>query len=292
MTDIVIGIDGSPGAALALRWAVREAELRHAAVTAVMAWGLLDQHHPGGDDTFDPHYGVKQAAEALASAVEAAVGADAGDAIEQRVVNDLPARALLDAATGADLLVVGARGLGGFRSLVLGSVSEQCLHHAPCPVAVVRRVGSAASRSLTGGGPERIVVGVDGSESAQRAIRWALDEARARRATLVLVHAWQPAFVGGDSFLPVPADSAAMAEIAQHLLERSANAEDTDGIVVERLAACGAAPEALIDAAEGASLVVVGSRGRGGFSGLLLGSVGHQVAGHAPCPVVVVPDER
>jgi nucleotide-binding universal stress UspA family protein len=292
MTDIVIGIDGSSGASTALRWAVREADLRKQKVTAVMAWGLLDQHHAGGEKAFDANYGPKQASEALAAAVEAAVGPEAAIAIEQRVVCDLPARALLEIAADADLLVVGARGLGGFRSLVLGSISEQCLHHAPCPVAVVRRLGDTAAASLTSGRPERIVVGVDGSDAGGAALHWALAEARLRRATVRLVHAWQPAFVGGDTFLPVPAESRAMEEIAERLLERVAATEDTGELTIERRAVCSPAPHALVEAAAGASLVVVGSRGRGGFAGLLLGSVSHQVAGHAPCPVVVVPNRR
>ncbi len=137
--------------------------------------------------------------------------------------------------------------------------------------------------------PERIVVGFDGSEGARAAFRWALDEARARQAPVRLVHAWQPAFVGGDAFLPVSADSQAMAQVAEHTLHAAVADEGTEGVTVEHVAVCGSAPEALMQEAADATLVVVGSRGRGGFAGLLLGSVAQQLARHSETPVVVLP---
>jgi nucleotide-binding universal stress UspA family protein len=141
---IVVGIDGSDGAAHALRWAIEEsARWDGCEVDAVMAWGFLDQHHVEGDE-FEPHYGSEQATAALRAYVERAVGADRAGAVSLRPVNDFPARGLIEAAGEADLLVVGARGLGGFRSLLLGSVSQQCLQHASCPVVVIRD-GEAAS---------------------------------------------------------------------------------------------------------------------------------------------------
>ena len=84
-------------------------------------------------------YGEPQAREALEARVAAVVGDDPAITIEYRTMNDLPAAGLIDAAAGADLVVVGARGLGGFRGLLLGSVSQQVLHHAPCPAVVVRQ---------------------------------------------------------------------------------------------------------------------------------------------------------
>ena len=287
MDEIVVGMDGSPGAAAALRWAVAEGRFRDRPVTAVMAWGLLDQHHPGGDRHFDPDFGDEMAGKALAADVEAALGAEAAADVGRRTVCDLPAAALLDTSDGAEMIVVGARGLGGFRSLLLGSVSDQVLHHATCPVAVVR-VGAEDGDGR--GGP--VVVGIDGSASAGGALRWAIAEARVRDVPLLAVHAWQPAFVGGDAFLPVPAESDAMDESAAHLLERSLAAEDTSGVTVRTVQECSGAATALLDAATEASLVVVGSRGQGGFAGLLLGSVSQHVARHAPCPTVVVPHDR
>jgi nucleotide-binding universal stress UspA family protein len=281
MTGIVIGTDGSPSAAAALRWGAREGKARGLPVTALMAWDYLGQE--GG---FDPGYNEMAAKERLTAAVEAALGdtGTTGVDIGMKVVNDLPARALLAASQEADLVVVGARGLGGFRRLALGSVSDQVLHYSGCPVAIVR-----PSADELAGRPERIVVGLDGSEGSQAAFRWALDEARARQAPVRLLHAWQPAIVGGDKFLPTRPDADAMAEVARHLVDAAVAAEDTEGVTVEQVEVRGAVTEAMLGEAADASLVVVGSRGRGGFAGLLLGSVSQQLARHSATPVVVVP---
>ena len=136
---VMVGVDGSAHAALALRWAIDEAARRHAPITAVMAWGLLDQHHRSGDEAFDPHYGEPDARAALAAFVgDVTVATTGRPPVETLVVNDLPARALIECAERAELLVVGARGLGGFGDLLLGSVSHRCLAHSRCPTVVVR----------------------------------------------------------------------------------------------------------------------------------------------------------
>lgn len=285
MADIVIGMDTSAGAAAALQWAVREAEARAWAVTAVLAWDLLDQPHAPADERFDPRYTEADARDALDAAIDAAVGTEAGLKIERRVVCDLPARALVAAAEGARLLVVGARGLGGFKRLLLGSVSEQCLHHAPCPVAIVH-----AERPERPADHERIVVGVDGSDDGQRALRWAVDEAGARGCALEVVHAWQPPFLAGYPLDPLATDAEAFEAPARRVMERALDDADVASLArpVERTLRPARPASALLDAAEDADLVVVGSRGIGGFRGLLVGSVSLQVARHSPCPVVVV----
>ncbi len=134
---IVVGVDGSQPAATALRWAATEASRRAVQLTAVLAWGLLEQCHPEGEPAFDPDYDGDDAMRALDRIVHCALG-DASGTVTLEVDNDLPARALLAAATHAELLVVGARGLGGFRELLLGSVSHRCLVHSTCPAIVVR----------------------------------------------------------------------------------------------------------------------------------------------------------
>ena len=134
----------------------------------------------------------------------------------------------------------------------------------------------------------RIVVGVDGSASAQVALRWAVEEARLRSAELDVVHAWE--YLGVVTVGYVAVDRAQMEEAAtllvEQVLEQAGAAKDDDvhPVVVE-----GPAARVLIDASEGAALLVVGSRGRGGLAGMLLGSVSRQVVHHARCPVVVVP---
>ncbi|HEY8546966.1 MAG TPA: universal stress protein, partial [Acidimicrobiales bacterium] len=178
----------------------------------------------------------------------------------------------------------------GFKGLLLGSVSNHCLHHAPCPVAVIRHGAQVDGSDGADAGPERVVVGVDGSPVAQRALRWAIDEARARGARLDVVHAWSAPVVGGP-FAIVAFEPTLAEQAANEIVDRALAAEDTTGVDVQRGVTCGAAAPALLAAAQGAGLVVVGSRGRGGFQRLLLGSVSQQVAQHAPGPVVVVPPD-
>lgn len=130
---VVVGIDGSDGGRRALQWAAEEARLRGARLRAVHVWSYLDQ----AGEAFDPTYGEDDARQFLDAAV-AGLGPEAGGLdIERTAVCDLPARGLLDSAGDADLLVVGARGMGGFRGLLLGSVSQQVAQHAPCPVVIV-----------------------------------------------------------------------------------------------------------------------------------------------------------
>ncbi len=99
MGRIVVGVDESAGAAAALHWAVREAEVRGWSLTAVLAWGFLDQHHAIVGEPFDPSYGEADARAALDSIIGAAVGTARAATVEQKVVNDLAARALIDAPT-------------------------------------------------------------------------------------------------------------------------------------------------------------------------------------------------
>jgi nucleotide-binding universal stress UspA family protein len=130
---IVVGVDGSEGSRRALRWAVQEARLHGAQVRAVLAWTYLDQ--PQG--RFDAAYRERDARALLDRVLGEVVGDGPDVEIERIVVCELPVRALLDAARGADLLVVGSRGIGGFKGLLLGSVGQQVVQHAPCPVVVV-----------------------------------------------------------------------------------------------------------------------------------------------------------
>ena len=147
---VVVGVDGSAGSAEALRWALAEARLRKSPLRAVHAWmfgyvggtvdgypslgGSLDAYGSLGIDPGDLH----RAAEDLLDRALADAGTDtAGVEIERQVVQGSAAEALVTAVGKDDLLVVGSRGHGGFAELLLGSVSQQCVHHAPCPVVVV-----------------------------------------------------------------------------------------------------------------------------------------------------------
>ncbi|MDP1806514.1 MAG: universal stress protein [Acidimicrobiales bacterium] len=127
---VVVGVDGSQEAQLALTWAAEEAKLRGARLRVVHVWSYLAQ--PG--ESFDPTYGDDDARRLLEESV---AGLRDEVDVELAPVCDLPARGLLDSAHDADLLVVGARGMGGFRGLLLGSVSQQVAQHSPCPVVIV-----------------------------------------------------------------------------------------------------------------------------------------------------------
>jgi nucleotide-binding universal stress UspA family protein len=138
---IVAGIDGSASSMSALRWAIRQGALTGAAVDAVIAWhypvapggyGWAPTGMEGGLD-FE-----ENAAKVLADAISAAVDPGSGIPVRARVVEGNPAQVLLDASDGADLLVVGSRGHGRFTEALLGSVSQHCVHHAHCPVVVIR----------------------------------------------------------------------------------------------------------------------------------------------------------
>lgn len=137
---MVVGVDDSAGAATALRWALEEARLGVANLRVIHAWDWPYRGHLG--EVADRTLGAKgfdAAARVVLSTLvdEALHGTDSGVRIEQQVAEGSPAHVLIDAATGADLLVVGSRGRGGFEGLLLGSVSSQCAHHAPCPVVIV-----------------------------------------------------------------------------------------------------------------------------------------------------------
>lgn len=287
MPGIVIGVDGSESSARALEWASREAELHDWELTAVLAWGYLSQYHAEPTEGFDPDYGEAEANAALATYLERALGAERAGAVIHRAVCDLPAGALLAASADADLIVLGARGLGGFKGMLLGSVSQHVLHHATRPTAIIHDHASAPSEPAA----PRIVVGIDGSETSRRALRWAVEEARLRQSALDVVHAWHLPYVGGYPYTASSFDPTPFEEAARRTLDSVVEGTDATGLPapIERILHLGDPATGVLETAKGADLVVVGSRGLGGFKGLVLGSVGHHVANHAPCPVVIIP---
>ena len=265
---VVVGVDPSEGSQTALLWAAGEAKRRSCALEILHAWvevGSMDE--------------ALAVARRAASAVKTIY-----PALEVRV--DTPqaaaAEALVEASGRAELLVVGPRGLGGFRELLLGSVSHQCLQHAHCPVAVIR------TRTQSGGPrvADTIVVGVDGSAGSDLALRWALEEADRRSARVRAVYAWQYPPVGSYSVGPPEGYQTVATEIVEDAGRVAA--EFAPEVKVETVSRFGAPVQVLLDESEGADMLVLGSRGRGGFRGLLLGSVGNEAGHYARCPVVVV----
>ena len=284
---IVVGVDGSAHARQALRFALAEAALRGARVVVVGSWAVppLAATGVGMIPAFDLlRTGLADSAsEVLSRELAEVADAAAGVEVEQHLAQGDAAGVLVEAAAGAELLVVGSRGRGGVTGTVLGSVSRACLHHAPCPVAVVHDAGPT-ERS-------RIVVGVDGSPGASAALEWACAEARLRDVGVYAVCAydepWGIASLGMSSAAAVAELRTALAADAEGALE-AAQATAPEGVGVTGEAVQGAAGPALVSASDGSALLVVGSRGRGGFKSLLLGSVSQYCAAQARGVVVVV----
>lgn len=289
---ITVGMDESVCAADALRWAVAEGETRGWPVHAVLAWTFLRQHHADRSSRHDPEYAEADAAAALEAYVADAIGTEGAAALRLEVVTERAPAALLEASSGSSLLVVGSHGYGGIAGLVMGSVSQACLHKSTIPVAVIRRSDEGrAGREVT---PGKVVVGVDGSDTARRALEWGIDRARASDGWVEVVHSWMLPAAYGYPTLDVP-DLSTYEESARSLVADLIESVDASGLSqpVESVVTGGTSAAGLLtERSEDAELLVVGSRGIGGFSGMVIGSVAHHLAHHAPCPLVVIPAER
>jgi nucleotide-binding universal stress UspA family protein len=283
---IVVGYDGSTGSQSALRWATAEAVRTMAPLRLVQAFELVIITRPSPGHIV-PLEAVRTARQTgLDSVAENIRLHHPGLTVETRLVGGPAAAALIEAAEDARMVVLGSRGLGGWSGLLVGSVAVQVTTHAQCPVVVIPH----EQRPHAHQGPT-VVVGVDGSKASAKAIDFAFEQADAVHAEVVAVHAWTSPFLTydeGASMLQF--DEEKVREESRLLVAESvagAAAEHPDVRWTTELAS-GSAARALVRRAESADLVVVGSRGRGGFTGLLLGSVGQSVLHHAHCPVAVV----
>ena len=277
---MVAGVDGSAGGDAALRWAVDAGRRQDKPVTALFAWSFLDERYIDPSYRFEPGYSEDDARRALDGFVTRVLEPAQAALIHQQVACNTPVTALVDASRSASLVVVGARGGGGFEGLLFGSTADRALQRSTAPVAVIRGDAGAS-------GP--VIVGVDGSPTGDDALRWAVAEARARKCPLEVIHVWdRPAILAHIYMDDAPIfdkyEAAAEAELDE-VLQRV----DTDGAELRRRVVCGGVAHQLLAAASRASVVVVGSRGLGSVAGIALGSVSRQVVHHAPCPVVVVP---
>jgi nucleotide-binding universal stress UspA family protein len=205
-----------------------------------------------------------------------------------------PAKLLAEQSRHADLVVVGARGRGGIAGWLLGSVSQELLRHSFCPVAVVRSPDkdevAAAEETLTSDWT-RVVVGVDGSDYSKSALRWAAEEAKTHNAELTVASVWTPPptvnppygnIAWGTDLDPQLQATAILQTTMEEVLG------ENPGLVVRREVRGGNPARILIDLSEGADALVVGSRGHGGFVGMVLGSVSQHVAAHAATTVIVI----
>ncbi|WP_040883766.1 universal stress protein [Janibacter sp. HTCC2649] len=283
---VVVGVDSGHESWLALGWAADEATRRGRPLHLIHARTSSDRARPEGVDA----QGERLAPTGLNAAVAQARTLAPGIEVTAEATDQTPVRALTEASSFATCVVVGARGRGALVGTLLGSTSAQLTVHAACPVVVVR------CPAEIGEGRPTVVVGVDGSALSSAAIGYAFARAADRGIPLTVVHAC-PSRAHGSHGAYVPPwqtdDPAAAVE-----REQAATAEEVAGwaetfpdVRVRRHVLRGDPASILVDHSRGAELLVVGSRGFGGMSGRLVGSVSQAVLGRAHCPVVVVQTE-
>lgn len=285
---VVIGVDGSPASQNALRWGVALADRLHSPVQLVHA--------------FDPAINETRIGERFRESVLAAVYQDARDqldaasaqavdiqpglALTTRLVEESAAAALISASHGAETVVLGAQGASGFSVLVAGSTAMRVATHAGCPVVTV-----PASESAARGG-SGVVVGADGSELSDAAIGFAFREAAQTGVPLTAVLAWTEPLTWAviAAALPTREEVTDRLQQAHEQLMTSVQpwSERYPDVVVHRRVVNELPVRALTAASEGAQLLVVGCRGQGSVSSMMLGSVSHGVLHHATGPVAVV----
>ncbi|MCC9710794.1 universal stress protein [Streptomyces sp. MNU76] len=284
---VVAGVDGSASSLAAVEAAAREARSRGAGLRVVHAFIWPALHVPLGPPPSGPaEGGLRNLADrVVAEAVERARAAAPEVEVSHAVVTGEPLTVLEAQSRAAELVVVGSRGMGGFVGLLVGSTAVHLAAHGRCPVLVVREQPRTE-------GP--IVLGVDGSAAGGPAVDFAFAEAELRKAPLVALHAWTtwnaPMPAPQDVSMPYANPPGALVGEEERLLSEAlaGRRERHPGVVVEHRVVHGGTREALIEASRSAQLVVTGARGRGGFAGLLLGSVSQALLHHAHCPVAVV----
>ncbi|WP_454852620.1 universal stress protein [Promicromonospora soli] len=286
---VVVGVDGSPSSTLAVRWAALEAARRGAPLVLVHVWKAVPVSVPHAA-TLGPYEDrlIEEGRQWLAEASAVAQEAAPDVATSTRLMSGSVAAKLIGRSASAALVVLGSRGLGGFTGLVVGSIAVAVTTHGLCPVVVVR--GADPHSAPRQDGP--VVVGVDGSPTSHEAIRFAFQAASFRDVPLVAVYAWSDLPITTVWELTTTWQSIQRQESArldQWLAEIQAL---YPGVHVEQVVVRDGPAHALLDQAKSAQLVVVGSRGRGGFRGLLLGSTSQALIHHAACPVAVVPPYR
>lgn len=279
---IVVGVDGSASALRAVRWAAHEAAVRGAPLRLVHACTPTAGQSPA---PMPPSMADMLVAAGRQWLTDAATEAwKAWDDVTADLVRDYEVDTLVNASRAAQLVVLGARGHGGFTELLIGSVAVAVSARGGCPVVVVQ--GEDIDRT---GGP--IVVGVDGSAGSEAALAFAVEEASRREVRLVAVHAWSDS-VSGAAFAMAPfaVDWYEVQGEEQHLLTERLRTwqEKYPDVEVQRVVTRDHPARSLIDQARDAQLVVVGSRGRSAVTGMLLGSTSQQLLHHAPCPVAIV----
>lgn len=285
--------DGSDSAKAALRWATREAARRDVGITllhSIMPPVTSSSFGASLPAPLELLQELKDAAQQELTDVAATLDVARGTVGTVEVGS--PSSVIVEASMDAALVVMGSRGHGGFSGLLLGSVSDQVAGHTRCPVVIVRTDattnGSAAAST--------VVVGVDGSRSGAAALRFACETASRNGWSVTAVHAWQiPNYelivVAGTPESPhVPELHDAELRLSSEAL--AGIADDFPDIVITERVMEADASTAILTAEEDMALIVVGSRGRGSFTGALLGSVSRSVLHRAHVPVAIVPERK
>ncbi len=282
---VLVCVDGSAASDAAVAWGTREAIMRqlpitlvHAIPPVVVGWpvGQLYKDMPEWQEENGQHV-IDQARKTPS----ANLGEPEPPEIHTEMVYSSVVPTLIDASKDAGMIVAGSQGLGTLGRLLLGSVTTALIHHAHCPVAVIHSDERAAPDSNAG-----VLLGIDGSPASEAATAVAFDEASRRGVGLVALHVWSDVGV----FPILGMDWRDRESEAQEILaERLAGwQEQYPDVRVKRLVFCDKPSRWLLKESEHAQLVVVGSHGRGGFPGMLLGSVSSAVAQSATVPVIVV----
>ena len=282
---ILVCIDGSAASDAAIAWATGEAVMRQLPITLMHAVPPVVVGWPAGQLYADVPDWQNDSAEHVIDQARKTLNASLSESdkpeIRTEIVYSSVLPTLIDASKDASMIVAGSQGLGSLGRLLIGSVTTALTHHAHCPVAVIHSDGSGARSSNA-----PVLVGIDGSPASEAATALAFDEASHRGVGLLALHAWSDVGV----FPMLGMDWRDSERKGQEILaERLAGwQEQYPDVHVERLIFCDKPSRWLVHASERAQLVVVGSRGRGGFTGLHLGSVSSTVAQSATVPVIVV----
>lgn len=282
---IVVGVDGSAASNAAVCWAARDAAMRHVPLTVVHLVNAAVPMYPAiplstGVAVWQEEQG-RQVLEHAVKIAEDAVKKDREIVIKSELRCAPPVPTLVDMSDEAELLVVGNNGRAALARLLLGSVSASLVRSAHCPVAVIRDEDPMMPH------PQQapVLLGIDGSPASELATVIAFDEASRRGVELTALHAWSDV----DVFeLPGTDWSAVQSDAERSLAERLAGWQERyPDVTVHRLVVCDRPARQLIEKSESAQLVVVGSHGRGGLSGMLLGSVSNAVVHSVRMPVIV-----
>jgi nucleotide-binding universal stress UspA family protein len=279
---VVAGLDGSAHAAMAARWAAFEADSRGAALRLVYAYSVPVASYAGYSMAPEDLGDVLRAEgdEMLAGVADEIRSRHPDLQVDTRLVQGDAVLALRRESARARLTVVGSRGNGRMAGVLLGSVAMAVAAHGTAPVAVVPTEGPGWPHDGA------VVVGVDGSDTNEVAVRFAFEQAAIRGAELVAVRTWNHPKPSDEGILDLPAmDRAERTRLADDLARWHDKYPD---VVVRQQVLRGKATAMLLSLARTAQLLVVGSRGRGGFAGMVLGSTSQSLISHAVCPVVVV----